>query len=171
MVRLEDGHGNPVSRSNVAITVSISSGGESERQHDGHHQCQRRRSVHEPGDFWIGRPTNSPVQRYRSAGCRVSAGRPEIGASRCHRTPRRKRAVGSGGYDRRDPAFGRSPMRAAIRWRVHGRVRRGDGGGSVTGANAVSGPSGFATVGGWRLGPAKGAIPLPLPRRGCQAHR
>ena len=34
------------------------------------------------------------------------------------------------------------------------------GGGSVIGANAVSGPSGFATVGGWRLGPAKGSNSL-----------
>src|SRR5580765_463248 len=162
VVRLEDGHGNPVSRSNVGITVSITSGG-------GSLSGNTTATTNASG---VAAFTNLAISGL--VGQRIllfsATGLQDVASAQVDLTPGPAAVMalhdGNGQSAPVGTTLAISPSVAVTdasgnpvaRFTVVYAVATG--GGSVTGANAVTGPSGFATVGSWRLGPGKGTNTL-----------
>ncbi|HEY7027021.1 MAG TPA: hypothetical protein VH438_05415 [Gemmatimonadales bacterium] len=162
VIRLEDGLGNTVSRSNVPVTVSISSGGGS----------LSGTTTVATDNSGIATFTNvalsglvgqhvllfsaSGLQDVTSAPLTLKSGPAAaiaLNAGNGQSAPVGSTVAVAPSVEVTD-ASGNPVAGFAVAFAV------ATGGGSVTGANAVSGPSGFATIGSWRLGPTKGSNTL-----------
>jgi hypothetical protein len=162
VVRLEDGHGNPVSRSNVAITVSITSGGGSL---SGNTTVTTNASgVAAFTNLAISGLVGQRILLFSATGLQDVASAPvdlksgPAAAIALHDGNGQSASVGTTVAVSPSVAVTDASGNPVAGFTVVYAVATG--GGSVTGANAVSGSSGFATVGGWRLGPGKGTNTL-----------
>lgn len=162
VVRLEDGLGNPVSRSNVAITVSITSGGGSL---SGNTTATTNASgVAAFTNLALSGSVGQRILLFSATGLQDVASAPvdlksgPAAAIALHDGNGQSAPVGTTLAVLPSVTVTDASGNPVTGFTVVYAVATGRG--SVIGANAVSGPSGFATVGGWRLGPAKGTNTL-----------
>ena len=162
VVRLEDGLGNPVSRSNVGITVSITSGGGSL---SGNTTATTNASgVAAFTNLAISGLVGQRILLFSATGLQDVASAPvdlksgPAAVMALHDGNGQSAPIGTTVAVSPSVAVTDASGNPVAGFTVVYAVATG--GGSVTGANAVTDPSGFATVGSWRLGPAKGSNTL-----------
>lgn len=162
VIRLEDRLGNAVSTSNVPVTVSISSGG-------GSLSGTTTIATNSSGvaaftNVAVSGLIGQRVLLFSASGLRDVASAPVTLKS----GPAAAIAINAGN-GQSAPVGSAVPVPPSVAVTdASGNPVAGftvafavaTGGGSVTGANSVSGPSGFATVGSWTLGPSKGSNTL-----------